>query len=209
MGNYWPLPHMGARECSRQGTQWGPWSVAKVVVFNQKGGVGKTTTTLNLAALLARRGRPPLVLDLDPQAHLTAISGAVVDDGRDSLYAFYQESRQLAELVRSGGGWSVIPVAPRPVESRFPIRQGAAGPEPAQCRHCQGKPQYRTADPDGRVSAARRAVAERNIRLRPRADSDFSRLPCDQGRAAGRPHVARAGARAEEPADAALCDYAL
>lgn len=83
--------------------------MAKVVVFNQKGGVGKTTTTLNLAALLARRGRPPLVLDLDPQAHLTSISGAAVSDGRDSLYAFYQESRQLAELVRNGGGWSVIP----------------------------------------------------------------------------------------------------
>jgi chromosome partitioning protein len=83
--------------------------VAKVVVFNQKGGVGKTTTTLNLAALLALRGRPPLVLDLDPQAHLTSISGAGVDDGRDSLYAFYQESRPLADLIRNGGGWSVIP----------------------------------------------------------------------------------------------------
>jgi len=84
--------------------------MAKIVVFNQKGGVGKTTTTLNLAALLARRGRSPLVLDLDPQAHLSAISGAVVDDGRDSLYGFYQEARPLASLVRaSGAGWQIIP----------------------------------------------------------------------------------------------------
>jgi len=84
--------------------------MAKIVVFNQKGGVGKTTTTLNLAALLTRRGRSPLVIDLDPQAHLSAISGVVAGDGRDSLYAFYQETRPLKQLIRQGGaGWSVVP----------------------------------------------------------------------------------------------------
>ena len=88
----------------------GGGSLARIVVFNQKGGVGKTTTTLNLAALLVRRGRAPLVIDLDPQAHLSAISGTVASDGRDSLYAFYQDGKQLAELSRaSAGGWSVIP----------------------------------------------------------------------------------------------------
>jgi chromosome partitioning protein len=84
--------------------------MAKIVVFNQKGGVGKTTTTLNLAALLARRGPAPLVIDLDPQAHLSAICGANAIDGRDSLYAFYQETKPLAELIRvCDCGWSVIP----------------------------------------------------------------------------------------------------
>ena len=84
--------------------------MAKIVVFNQKGGVGKTTTTLNLVALLARRGSAPLAIDLDPQAHLSAISGASASEGRDSLYAFYQEAKQLAELIRTGGcGWSIIP----------------------------------------------------------------------------------------------------
>jgi chromosome partitioning protein len=84
--------------------------MAKIVVFNQKGGVGKTTTTLSLAALLARRGRTPLVIDLDPQAHLSAISGAAVNDGRDSLYGFYQEAKHLAQLIRPGGaGWTIIP----------------------------------------------------------------------------------------------------
>jgi len=84
--------------------------MARIVVFNQKGGVGKTTTTLNLAAFLARRGTPPLVIDLDPQAHLSAISGVMVDDGRDSLYGFYQDTRPLAQLIRpSVAGWMMIP----------------------------------------------------------------------------------------------------
>jgi chromosome partitioning protein len=84
--------------------------MAKIVVFNQKGGVGKTTTTLNLAALLTRRGRTPLVIDLDPQAHLSSISSATVGDGHESLYAFYQDSRQLTDLIRhGGGGWPIIP----------------------------------------------------------------------------------------------------
>ncbi len=84
--------------------------MARIVVFNQKGGVGKTTTALNLAALLERRGGSPLVIDLDPQAHLSALSGAAASDGRDSLYAFYQDVKPLAQLVRSSNkGWSIIP----------------------------------------------------------------------------------------------------
>jgi chromosome partitioning protein len=84
--------------------------MAKIVVCNQKGGVGKTTTALNLAALLARRGRAPLAIDLDPQAHLSAICETPASDGSNSLYAFYQELKPLAELIRaSNRGWSVIP----------------------------------------------------------------------------------------------------
>ena len=47
----------------------------RLAIFNQKGGVGKTTTTLNLAAASIRHNRPPLLLDLDPQGHLSSIHG--------------------------------------------------------------------------------------------------------------------------------------
>ncbi|MFZ9196329.1 MAG: ParA family protein, partial [Burkholderiales bacterium] len=46
--------------------------MARIAVFNQKGGVGKTTRTPKLAGLLNYRDDDPLVIDLDPQAHLTA-----------------------------------------------------------------------------------------------------------------------------------------
>jgi chromosome partitioning protein len=76
-----------------------------IAVFNQKGGVGKTTTALNLLATIARRGQRPLGIDLDPQAHLSHIFGLQPRLADDSIYSFFVRGRPLAEvaqITRSG-----------------------------------------------------------------------------------------------------------
>lgn len=81
-----------------------------VAVFNQKGGVGKTTTTLNLAAALARRGRIPYGIDLDPQAHFSLIAGITAGSGDDTLLSVFQRGRPLSELVQeAASGMRIIP----------------------------------------------------------------------------------------------------
>ena len=84
--------------------------MSTVAVFNQKGGVGKTTTTLNVAAALNAKGKPSLIVDLDPQASLTHALGLRGIPGEASLFAFFKSSKPLAELVRKlPNGVELIP----------------------------------------------------------------------------------------------------
>ena len=57
-----------------------------IAIVNQKGGCGKTTTTVNLAGALAEEGHRVLVVDMDPQAHATLALGLEPDDLESNLY---------------------------------------------------------------------------------------------------------------------------
>jgi chromosome partitioning protein len=75
----------------------------RIAVINQKGGVGKTTTAVNLAAALARQGERCCVLDLDPQAHATTHFGIEPDGDRPSVYDVLVRNRPLADVRRDVG----------------------------------------------------------------------------------------------------------
>jgi len=71
--------------------------VRVITVMNQKGGVGKTTTSVNLAAGLATAGQRVLVLDLDPQAHASLHLGIEAVGNTPTLYDVFVGERKLAD----------------------------------------------------------------------------------------------------------------
>jgi chromosome partitioning protein len=74
---------------------------AKVIAFtNQKGGVAKTTTTLNLAVAFSEKGHRVLCIDLDPQANLTMSQGIDPDSLDSSMYDVLVNHISIREVIR-------------------------------------------------------------------------------------------------------------
>lgn len=82
-----------------------------VAVVNQKGGVGKTTTTINLAAALAEAGHPTLVVDLDPQANSTSGFGLDPARARLNVYHLLIGEATVASVMQptTAAGLSIVP----------------------------------------------------------------------------------------------------
>lgn len=70
-----------------------------IAVVNQKGGVGKTTTAINVAAQLAGNGKSVLLVDLDPQGNATSGMGLPKDQAKNTTYDVLCRGTQLADAV--------------------------------------------------------------------------------------------------------------
>jgi chromosome partitioning protein len=82
-----------------------------IAMVNQKGGVGKTTSVVNLGAGLTRLGLKVLLLDLDAQAHLTYSLGINADELQYTVYDLLTEQAELNQVLIQQHGLSIIPAS--------------------------------------------------------------------------------------------------
>lgn len=82
-----------------------------IAVTNQKGGVGKTTTAINLSAALAAAGKKVLVVDMDPQANTTSGFGLDKNAGAPSVYEMMVGDEEIEDCIRhvEEAGLDILP----------------------------------------------------------------------------------------------------
>ena len=79
-----------------------------IALCNQKGGVGKTTCTLNIAAGMEKIGKKVLLIDLDPQAHLTYCLGIQAHELTQTIYDVFKGTRRIEDVILQIDGLAVI-----------------------------------------------------------------------------------------------------
>lgn len=101
----------GEKACSELARSRYPGPVRVLSIINQKGGVGKTTSVANIGAALAKDGCRVLLVDLDPQAHLSISFDRMPEPGDPSMYTLLTQGHSFADVIQptSFEGLSIAP----------------------------------------------------------------------------------------------------
>lgn len=93
-----------------------PSQTRRIAVANQKGGVGKTSTAVNIAAALAKAGMRVLVVDMDPQGNASTALGAKHNSGDPSVYDVIEGRATIAEVMVTCPDFETLQVVPASID---------------------------------------------------------------------------------------------